>query len=146
MYKKTTFKSMNLIFFLDSSFFSISYWIYLWVDIFPICIFGFPLAVLVDIWFGDISTFVGYLILKLFLSKNNNGNILPICDVDKSDHTFPKNISPKGIAIEWLELKLVYYDFVVQDVNLYITGMMSRLLLPPYKGSLKAISRLIWWF
>ena len=46
--------------------------------------------------FNGISTFLGYLMPKLFSKKNSSGTIQPIYSwEDKGVHTFPKSICPK---------------------------------------------------
>ena len=68
--------------------------------------------------FNGISTFVGYLMPKIFSKK---WYYLTHSWEDKRVHTFPKGICPKVNIIAWLEYELAYYDSTVHRFNHYTT-------------------------
>ena len=72
--------------------------------------------------FNGISTFVGYLMPKLFSLKN----YLTHYWEDKGVHTFPKGICPKVNVIARLEYELAYYDSVVHRFNHYTTRTPAK--------------------
>ena len=65
--------------------------------------------------FNGTSTFVGYLMPKLF----------SYCWGDKEVHTFPKSICSKVNVIAQLEYELAYYDSAVHRFNHYTTRTPS---------------------
>ena len=68
-----------------------------------------------------ISTFLGYLMPKLFLYKNSSSTILTHSWRDKRVHAFPKVICPKVNVKAELEFKLTYYSIAVKQVSHYAT-------------------------
>ena len=63
-------------------------------------------------FFNGISTFVGYLTPKLFLSKDSRANMQPFtCGI--KGVTFPKGIGPKVNVIAQLEFEPAYFKVVV---------------------------------
>ena len=91
------------------------------------------------VWFGlvslfnGISTYVGYLMPKLFSQKNRNGTIKNHSWEDKGVHTFPKGICPKVNVILRLEYELANYDSTVHHFNHYTTRTPPKSGLYLYK-------------
>ena len=79
--------------------------------------------------FNGISTFVGYLMTKLFSSKNSSGTILPITGRIRGFIPFPKGICPKVNVTARLEYERAYYDSAVHRFNHYTTTTTPSLIV-----------------
>ena len=66
------------------------------------------------VWFSDTSTFVDYLMPKLFLYKNSSDSILLIAWEIKG--------GPKVNIMTWLEFEFVYFEAGIQLINHYAMG------------------------